>query len=71
VRPAEAIYGGSGMRFEYGQDSGGQWHWRLKTVNERVVAVSGEAYDDEDDCTDAILIVKRARDARLEKVERF
>jgi uncharacterized protein YegP (UPF0339 family) len=59
------------MTFEYGQDSSGRWRWRLKTVNARIIAVSGEEYDDEDDCTDAILIVKRARDARLEKVERM
>lgn len=57
------------MTFEYGQDREGQWRWRLKAVNARVLAESSETYEDESDCVDAILLVKTARNARLAKVE--
>ena len=60
------------MTYYYGKDSRGEWRWHLESANQRILAVSGEGYADEESCTDAITLVKSARDAPvklLEKVE--
>ena len=45
------------MRFEL-YASLGQWRWRLKAVNGRIVADSGEGYFNKVDCLHAINLVK-------------
>ena len=51
------------MTYYYGKDASGEWRWHLESANHRILAVSGESYEDEDSCTDAIALVKSARDA--------
>jgi hypothetical protein len=58
------------MTYYYGKDSRGEWRWHLKGANHRIVAVSSEGYKSEEDCTDAITLVKSARDAPVKLVEK-
>lgn len=41
------------MKFEKYKDASGQWRWRLRARNGKIIA-SGEAYRDERDCDRAI-----------------
>lgn len=59
------------MTFSYGKDPHGEWRWQLRAANNRILAVSGEGYATEEDCTDAIVLVKSAREARVELVEKI
>ncbi len=59
------------MTFYYGRDVRGEWRWQLRAANGRIIATSGEGYHNEDDCVDAIALVKSTREARLVKVERI
>ena len=45
------------MRFEL-YKSGGQYRWRLKAANSRIIADSGESYVNKQDCVAAIGLVK-------------
>jgi uncharacterized protein YegP (UPF0339 family) len=40
------------------QDRGRQWRWRLKAANQRIIADSGESYQNKADCLAAISLVK-------------
>jgi len=49
------------MYFEIYQQAGqtvlgGQWRWRLKAVNHKIIA-QGESYHNRQDCLDAIALV--------------
>jgi len=59
------------MTFYFGRDSRGEWRWQLRAANGRVLAMSGEGYPNEQDCVDAIVLVRSSRDARVVKVERI
>ena len=40
------------------KDTAGQWRWRLVAANYRIIATSGEAYHNKQDCLSAIVLVK-------------
>lgn len=42
----------------------GQWRWRLRALNGKIIAVSGEAYHNRTDCLHAIELVREATTAR-------
>lgn len=44
-------------------DHRGEWRWRLRATNGRVLADSGEGYRSQQDCYDAIKLVKGSGDA--------
>lgn len=46
------------MTYYIRRDAIGQWRWRLRAANHRIVAESGEAYRNRDDCIAAIALVK-------------
>jgi len=46
------------MHFEIDKNSQGQWIWRLRANNGRIVAVSGESYHNRVDCENGINLVK-------------
>lgn len=50
------------MKFEKYNDAAGQWRWRLRARNGKIIA-SGEGYRDEKDCDRAIEIVKASASA--------
>ncbi len=43
--------------------SDGQWRWRLRAANNRIVANSGESYWNKADCLSAIDLVKGSYNA--------
>lgn len=45
------------MKFEIYKNTNGHWQWRLKAANNKIVADSGEAYYNKDDCLHAIGLV--------------
>lgn len=44
-------------------ESGGQYRWRLVAANNRIIANSGEAYHNKQDCLNAIGLVKNSANA--------
>jgi uncharacterized protein len=46
------------MAYHVYQDRSQEWRWRLKAENGRIVADSGEGYQNRQDCLDGIQLVK-------------
>ena len=46
------------MTYFVRRDPANQWRWRLRATNNRIIAESGEAYHNRQDCLDAINLVK-------------
>jgi uncharacterized protein YegP (UPF0339 family) len=46
------------MNFEVYKDASGKWRWRLRAINNKIVADSGESYHNRLDCLGAIRIIK-------------
>ena len=46
------------MTYYYSKDAKGEWRWRLKASNGKIIADSGEGYKNEADCITAIELVK-------------
>lgn len=46
------------MAYFIRRDVTGQWRWRLRAANHRLIAESGEAYHNRADCEAAIALVK-------------
>jgi uncharacterized protein len=59
------------MTYYYGKDARGEWRWHLKAANNEIIATSGEGYQNEKDCVDAIALVKGSKDAPVKKVDRI
>jgi uncharacterized protein YegP (UPF0339 family) len=55
------------MTYYYYQDSKGEWRWRLKSSNGRILADSGEGYKNLTDCLADIDRVKASVDAEVKK----
>ncbi len=47
-------------RFEVYQDSAGEWRWRLRAANHRIIAVSGEGFASAHNAHRAIRAVRHA-----------
>jgi uncharacterized protein YegP (UPF0339 family) len=47
------------MRFEVYKDKAGEWRWRLRSDNRKIVAVSSESYKRKDDTLRGIDLVQR------------
>jgi len=45
------------MRFHVYKDRAGEWRWRLLAGNNRIIADSGEGYNNKQDCLHAIGLV--------------
>jgi uncharacterized protein YegP (UPF0339 family) len=56
------------ITYYYWKDARGEWRWHLKAANHRILATSGEGYQNEQDCLDAITLVKSAKEAPVKKV---
>ena len=55
------------MTYYYYKDNKGEWRWRLKASNGRIIADSGEGYKNEQECLDDIKRVKGSADAPVKK----
>ena len=53
------------MRFVLYRDPAGDWRWRLRALNGRMVADSGEGYRNRLDCRHAIALVQGAGEAEV------
>lgn len=51
------------MYYELYKDVVGQYRWRLRSANHRIIANSGEGYHNKSDCRDAIRLVKSSASA--------
>jgi uncharacterized protein len=50
--------GDKSMYFELYQDAAKEWRWRLRAANHRIIADSGEGYQNRADCLHAIDLIK-------------
>lgn len=58
-------------KMEVYEDASGEWRWRLKSSNGRVVATSGEGYTRQRDCEEAQRrVAVLMREAVVEVIER-
>jgi len=55
------------MHYVYYKDHKGEWRWRLKASNGRIIADSGEGYRSEQECLEDIDRVKASKDAPVRK----
>ena len=55
------------MTYYYSKDKKGEWRWRLKASNGRIIADSGEGYKNEQECLDDINRVKGSANAPVKK----
>ena len=55
------------MSYHYYKDARGEWRWRLKAVNGRIIADSAEGYKTESECLDDIDRVKASVSAKVVK----
>jgi uncharacterized protein YegP (UPF0339 family) len=55
------------MTYHYYKDTKGEWRWRLKASNGRIIADSGEGYSNESECLADIDRVKASSDAKVVK----
>jgi uncharacterized protein len=66
TQPEPADQSGKSARFEVFKDRANEWRWRLRAVNGRVIADSGEGYKQRARCLGGIAAVQRiAADARI------
>lgn len=55
------------MRFKVYKDYKGEWRWRLLSSNNRILADSGEAYVNKQDCLHAVGLVQKCYNATVEE----
>jgi len=51
------------MKYHVYKDDAGEWRWRLKAANGKVLADSGEGYSSKTACKEGIDLVKASADA--------
>jgi len=51
------------MAYYVRRDAANHWRWRLRAANNRIIAESGEAYLNKQDCLAAIPLVKGSGNA--------
>jgi uncharacterized protein YegP (UPF0339 family) len=57
------------MTYYYYKDAKGEWRWRLKASNGRILADSGEGYTTEQACKDDINRVKGSSGAPVVEIK--
>jgi len=55
------------MAYYIYKDHKGEWRWRLKASNGRIIADSGEGYSSEEECKKDVERVKSSKDAPVKK----
>ncbi len=55
------------MTFQKYKDARGQWRWRLRAGNHKIIATASEGYVKEADCDHAIKLVKESAGASIKK----
>ena len=49
----------AGPQFEVYEDKAGEWRWRLRASNAKIIANSSEGYKNKQDCVHGTGLVKR------------
>jgi len=57
------------LTYHYYKDGKGEWRWRLKASNGRILADVGHGYSSEHECLEDIKRVKGSADAPVKKDE--
>jgi uncharacterized protein YegP (UPF0339 family) len=57
--------------YYYGKDARGERRWRLRADNNKIIATSGEGYNNKQDCLYGIQLVKGAKDAPEKEIDPF
>jgi uncharacterized protein YegP (UPF0339 family) len=57
------------VTYYYSKDAKGEWRWRLKASNGRIIAGSVEGYKNKADCKADIEQVKRSGDAPVVEIK--
>jgi uncharacterized protein YegP (UPF0339 family) len=57
------------MTYYYYKDAKGEWRWRLKASNGRILADSGEGYTSEHECLEDIKRVKDSAHALVVEIK--
>lgn len=52
-------------RFEVFKDAKGEWRWRLRSGNNKIIATSGEGYKNKADCTAGLDLARNSFDCPL------
>jgi len=55
------------MRFIVYKDRSSEWRWRLLAANNKTIADSAEAYQNKQDCLNAIGLVKQSYSAPVKE----
>lgn len=53
------------MTYYMRRDAANQWRWRLRAANNRIIAESGEGYQNREDCLAAISLVQGSGSAPI------
>lgn len=56
---------GASMKFQIYKDSRGEWRWRIRAANGKIVADSGEGYKNQQDCIDMIRKIVKIEDVEF------
>ena len=48
------------MKIEYYEDAAGEWRWRMKARNHKIIAIGGEGFTTKDACIESIMLVQDA-----------
>ena len=48
------------MKIEYYEDTAGEWRWRMKARNHKIIAVGGEGFSSKQACIESIMLVQEA-----------
>lgn len=53
---------GQGLHYQIYSDENGEWRWRLRAGNNKIIA-SGESYHNLEDCNHAVELLKASKNA--------
>ena len=56
------------MTYYVYKDKQGSWRWQLKATNNKIIADSGEVYQNKQGCLDGIALVKGSANAPVKEI---
>ncbi|MBO6782397.1 MAG: DUF1508 domain-containing protein [Alphaproteobacteria bacterium] len=58
-----------GLTYELYKDKAGEWRWRLRAANNKIIADCGEGYQNKQDCLAGIELVKGSIAAEVVEID--
>ena len=65
--PVTGQEGSPPMKYNIFKDKAGEWRWRLVATNGKIIADSGEGYNNKADCLHGIDLVKSSTNAEVQE----